>query len=117
MTLTTASASLVKKGWPESVDLAKCDQATQDKLKELGLNVLGLWKNPDEMAVIDFTNVLSAIPYEEGADNTSVFTVNVTDLYNKTCEPVTFKVSVEKLEMQCPGLYHRRRQAHPAHEI
>lgn len=100
VTLTTASAALVRKGWPETVDLANCDQATQAKLKELGLNVLGLWKNPDEMAVIDFTDVLPNIPFEEGAGNTSVFTLSITDRYSKTCDPVSFSVDVLKLEME-----------------
>lgn len=100
VTLTTASAALVRKGWPETVDLANCDQATQAKLNELGLNVLGLWKNPDEMAVIDFTDVLPNIPFEEGAGNTSVFTLSITDRYSKTCDPVSFSVDVLKLEME-----------------
>ncbi|MDE5727731.1 MAG: PCMD domain-containing protein, partial [Duncaniella sp.] len=46
------------------------------------------------------TDVLPNIPCEEGASNTSVFTVSITDRYSKTCDPVSFSVDVEKLEMQ-----------------
>lgn len=100
VTLATTSAALTAAGWPETVDLAHPEADVRAKLEALGLSTLGVWNHPDVMGVVDFTKVLANIPYVDGADNTSVFTLTVADLYKKTCEPVTFSVSVEKLVME-----------------
>lgn len=100
VTLATTSAALTAAGWPETVDLAHPEADVRAKLEALGLSTLGVWNHPDVMGIVDFTKVLANIPYVDGADNTSVFTLTVTDLYKKTCEPVTFSVSVEKLVME-----------------
>lgn len=99
VTLTTSSAALLAAGWPAEVDLAAPSAADKAKLQELGLNTLGVWNSPDVMGVVDFSGVLPKISYVEGDDNVSTFTLAVTDRAKKTCEPLSFSVKVEKLDL------------------
>lgn len=99
VTLTTSSAALLAAGWPAEVDLAAPSAADKAKLQELGLNTLGVWNSPDVMGVVDFSGVLPNISYVEGDDNVSTFTLAVTDRAKKTCEPLSFSVKVEKLDL------------------
>lgn len=99
VTLTTQSAALLAAGWPAEVDLAAPDAAVKASLEQFGLNTLGIWNRPDEMGVIDFTNVLSKIAYVDGDDNTSTFTLVVKDRQGKVCDPVEFKVDIARLQL------------------
>ena len=91
VTLSTKSTTLIKKGWPEEIELLNNKDA---KVIELGLNAIGLWHNPDKMAIIDFSNVLNNI--EIDADNpVNTFTVTVTDALNRVSEPLTLSVYAE----------------------
>ncbi len=98
--LTTKSTSLKEQGWPESFDLLAVPAAVQTTMESLGFTEIGLWRNPDKMAVIDLTNVLSNIKYITGFDNASSFTVTVTDKLSQAAEePVVLNVTVEKLQL------------------
>lgn len=99
MVMTTKSATLVGQGWPEEVDLAAAPENLRSRMEALGLVARGLWKNPDQMAVVNLAGVLKYMNYVDGADNTSTITFVVTDRYNKTSEPVTLTVKVEPLEL------------------
>lgn len=100
VTLTTQSKSLVQQGWPESVDLMATPDNLQSRMRALGFDCLGLWKNPDKMAIVDFSAVLNYIGYLESGANESVFTIEVVDRFNKVCEQtVSLTVNVEKLEL------------------
>lgn len=99
VTLTTRSAALLAAGWPAEVNLAAPEADVKARMQALGFNTLGIWNNPDEMGVLDFTKVLSKIPYVDGADNTSVFTVVVKDRQGKVSDPVEFSVTVSQLRL------------------
>lgn len=100
VSLTTQSKSLVQQGWPESVDLMATPDNLQSRMRALGFDCLGLWKNPDKMAIVDFSAVLNYIGYLESGANESVFTIEVVDRFNKVCEQtVSLTVNVEKLEL------------------
>lgn len=99
MMMTTKSATLVSQGWPEEVDLAAAPENLRSRMEALGIVAKGLWKNPDQMAVVNLNKVLANMNYVDGADNTSTITFVVTDRYNKTSEPVTLTVNVEPLEL------------------
>lgn len=99
MMMTTKSATLVSQGWPEEVDLAAAPENLRSRMEALGIVAKGLWKNPDQMAVVNFNKVLANMNYVDGADNTSTITFVVTDRYNKTSEPVTLTINVEPLEL------------------
>lgn len=92
--LSTESEYLTSQAWPAEVDLAAADEIMQSRLESLGLSTLGIWNRPDQMGVIDFTDVVSNIkfsPYIQ--NNASKFTVVVTDRQGKTSEPATFTIN------------------------
>lgn len=101
--MTTESASLRQQGWPVEIDLVAADAATQATLKQLGLNALGLFKNPDKMAVIDLSDVLSHLSITASGATANSFAFAVTDRYSKTSEPVTLDVNLIKLELEITG--------------
>lgn len=97
--LTTKSASLIKQGWPETIELLGTPAADQAVLTKLGLNVLGLWKTPGEMAVVDFSGVLANIKADPET-STNEFTITVKDKLSRTCDPVTLSVDIEEVELE-----------------
>jgi hypothetical protein len=92
VTLTTQSSDLIANGWPAEIDLLSATAEQQATLKQLGFNQIGLWQNPEKMAVIDFTNVLEHT-------NNAVFTLQVRDQYSKLSEAFSFSVSVNALQL------------------
>lgn len=99
--MTTSGSGLLTKEWPASVDLLKADAAMQARLAGLGLSTRGLWKNPDQMAVVDFTNVLANI---NATSDPTVFTIRVVDRYGKISEPQgKITVTTRRLEFSIDG--------------
>lgn len=97
--MSTKSASLLAKGWPAEIDLTQATAEQQTALKALGLDVLGLFKNPGRMAVVDFSEVTRNIAFIEGGDNSTEITLTVIDTASKSAEPVTLALNAEALEM------------------
>lgn len=93
--LTTDSPSLIDQGWPAEVDLANTPANLQSRMQALGFSCLGLWKNPDKMAVADLTGALDKI----SGNGTNKFTLVVTDRYRKVSEPVELTINIEPLEL------------------
>lgn len=81
--LETTSVSLQAQGWPESAELLNASADMQSTLTSLGIKALGLWKNPDKMAQIDFAGVTSAIRVNT-TDNTSLFRLTAADVYGRS---------------------------------
>ena len=101
VTLETNSANLLSRGWPSSIELMAATEPQQNKLRELGLNVLGLWKNPGEMAYIDFSAVVKNLKYEIlYASNQTTFTVTVKDKLMRESNPSTIILNVEPIVLQ-----------------
>lgn len=98
--LATQSTSLVEQGWPATVDLVAASAATQTTMSSLGFSEIGLWQNPDKMAVVDLTKVIPFMRYIEGASNESTFTLTVTDRITRQSQPVTLTVNLEKLTVE-----------------
>lgn len=97
--LATSSASLAAQGWPESIDLMAADAQQQAKLTELGLDVIGLWKTPGEMAVIDFSNVVAHIA--GSPDNTTnTFMVTVKDKLMRESNSALLVLDIENLKVE-----------------
>lgn len=99
VTLTTQSSSLLARNWPAEIDLIAATSTEQTTLTDLGFACRGLFKNPDKLAVADFTNVLANISYLGSGDNVTTFTVVVKDKLGKLSDPFTFKVQAEPLRM------------------
>ena len=101
--LTTVSEYLQRNGWPESIDLMKATAEEQLILKNAGFTALGIWKNPDKMAVLDFTNVIRKLHAISG-NNTSTFTIEVVDLLGKVSEKTSkLTVTVTPFEFSVSG--------------
>lgn len=98
--LVTESPALINRGWPSEIDLVKADAATQASLKQMGLKVLGLWKDKEPiMAQIDFSGVIPALP-----GGTHAFRVEVEDVYGKVSNPSgQLKVNVSPLTFTITG--------------
>lgn len=98
--MTTSSASRLRQGWPAEVDFATADAGTLAKLRELGLQFPGLEGTYTQMALLDFSNVISHIAYVEGGDNTTEINIVAKDKATKSSDPVSLKVAIEKLALE-----------------
>lgn len=98
--MTTTSASLLAQGWPSEMDLLANDAAANAATAALGLSARGVSKAGEKFALVNLTNVLNNIKYVEGADNKTEFTFVAKDKYNKTSEPMTVSVEIEKLVIE-----------------
>lgn len=84
--LTTVSESLKKEGWPDSVDLMSLTSEHSQKLKELGLETMGLGANHDKIALINFKNVLPNLYCTTDGNDVHTFTLRATDVLGKVTE-------------------------------
>jgi len=98
--LTTQSASLIAQGFPAEIDLMSATEAQQALLASFGLDVKGLYRRPDKMAVIDFSNVIEHI---SGAGDHS-FTLVVKDKLSKVNAPVTLAVKTRAVNTSIVSL-------------
>lgn len=89
--MTTRSASLLSQGWPAEINLVGA-AAQSGKLASLGMQARGLYTNPDKMAVIDLTGVLSHITLVEGSDGITEITFKVVDAYGKASDDLTLRL-------------------------
>ena len=100
VTLTTQSTSLLAQGFPAEIELMSATAEQQAKLAALGFAPAGLWKNPGEFALIDFSGLISHIKAASDGNNTSTFTLQVKDKYSKVCEEaMTMTVTLTPLEL------------------
>lgn len=97
--MTTSSTSLLSQGWPAEVDFATAGAATLAKLRELGLQFHGLEGKLTQMALLDFSNVISHIAYVDGGDNVTEINFVAKDKVTKASEPASLKVAIEKLAL------------------
>lgn len=91
VTLTTESSQLISMGFPAEIDLMAATEAQKALLTQFGLDVKGLWRNPDKMASIDFTDLLGNT---KGA-GTHKFTLVVRDKLMKVNLPVSAVYTTE----------------------
>lgn len=107
--LETSSSYLLTQGWPESINLMGED-IPQSLFKEFGLDVLGLWKNPGEMAFLNFTDLLKNIKITNTSNESeeTTFTLTVKDKLMRESDPVILKVQVKPvvLELVSAGYYY-----------
>lgn len=97
--LRTSSAALQAQGWPMELDLMQATPEQKAAMAAVGFRPLGLWKNPGQMALLDFSTLVKNIKAVDG-DNTSSFTVTLKDGMMRITEPMVFTVSVEEVNVQ-----------------
>ena len=96
VTLTTTSEFLQSKGWPAELDLVAATDAQKNLLSSLGFSTT-VWKNPDKMALVDFTELIKNL--RATASSTShTFVVQAKDIFTKVSETITLNVTTKKVE-------------------
>lgn len=98
VTMTTQSSSLLSQGWPAEIDLIAATEAEQSTLQGLGLECLGIFKNPEKMAVVDLSKVLDHLTVVNG-NNTSTITILAEDRQCKVSEAVTVTIEAQELQL------------------
>lgn len=81
------------------LDLMQADESTQYQLGEYGIKVAGIFKNPQEMAVVDLTDLPLYLP-----EGTFEITLTVTDALGRNNEePVTLNLSTLPINLAVTG--------------
>ena len=102
--LTTSSEYLASKGWPAEIDLMAATAEQKSLFAQYGLDVKGLWDNPDKMAWVDFSALIPNLKPLNG-NTAHSFTLQVKDIYGRTAQsPVNLKVNTSAVlfEMSNP---------------
>ncbi len=81
------------------LDLVQADESTQYQLGENGIKVAGIFKNPEQMAIVDLTDLPRYLP-----EGTFEITFNVTDALGRNNEnPVTLNLSTLPIKLEVTG--------------
>lgn len=76
------------------VDLASADGAVQSQLAAAGIKVLGLFKNPDKLATVDFSGLIEQLPA-----GTHTITLQMKDRLTRVNAPVSVTIVNAPLEL------------------
>ena len=91
--LTTASEYLLSMGWPAEIDLMTATAEQKALFAKYGLDVKGLWGQPDKMAMVDFSALIPNLKPLNDKINHS-FTLQVKDIYGRAAQaPVSLSVN------------------------
>ncbi|MDE6017347.1 MAG: DUF4493 domain-containing protein [Muribaculaceae bacterium] len=81
------------------LDLMQADESTQYQLEQNGIKVAGLFKNPEQMAIVDLTDLPKYLP-----EGTFEITFTVTDEIGQTNEgPVTLNLATRPINLEVTG--------------
>lgn len=94
--LSSSTATEAMSALAGDVDLMTATDAQKAALQSVEIECLGLWNNPDKMAVIDLTKMLKYLSAAGGQASTHTFSIKVVDKLNKTCDPVVLTVNAPK---------------------
>lgn len=92
--LTTDAQSVISAGIPAEINMMNATEEQKAIISQLGIDVKGLWHNPETMAKIDFSEMLPKLDFAEGVTQAK-FAIVAVDKYSKTSEPVTLVVVPE----------------------
>lgn len=76
------------------VDLASADGAVQSQLAAAGVKVLGIFKNPDKLATVDFSGLIEQLPA-----GTHTITLQMKDRLTRVNAPVSVTIVNAPLEL------------------
>ncbi|MDE6480345.1 MAG: DUF4493 domain-containing protein [Muribaculaceae bacterium] len=83
----------------KELDLIQADESTQYALEQNGIKVAGLFKNPEQMAIVDVTELPKYLP-----EGTYEITLTVTDNLDRNNEnPVTLNLSTLPIHIEVTG--------------
>lgn len=100
--LSSRVPSLQAAGIPSELDLMAATDRQKSLLEDMGLDVRGLWRNPDKMAEIDFTDFVANIHPSDGGN--AVFSLMAVDMYGKSSEPVSLVVNFNEVSLSAAQL-------------
>ncbi|MDE5998377.1 MAG: DUF4493 domain-containing protein [Muribaculaceae bacterium] len=81
------------------LDLVQADESTQYQLGENGIKVAGIFKNPEQMAIVDLTDLPRYLP-----EGTFEITFTVTDALGRNNEePVILNLSTLPIHLEVTG--------------
>lgn len=81
------------------LDLVEADESTQYQLGENGIKVAGIFKNPEQMAIVDLTDLPRYLP-----EGTFEITFTVTDALGRNEEnPVVLNLSTLPINLEVTG--------------
>lgn len=92
-TLTTQSAYLLSKGFPEVVELTSLTADQARLFETLGFELRGFDANRKEMAIVNFATLAPSLLITADGANQHTFTLTATDKNDKACEPVSFTIT------------------------
>ena len=81
------------------IDLCAATPLQQAQLADCGITALGLYRNPDRMAVLDLTGVGSVLP-----EGVHTFSLVASDIFGRVSEPVTLTVESTPINVTATGL-------------
>ena len=70
------------------INLLKATETQQNQLKALGFDIKGLFRNPDKMAIVDFTDLPQRLPAGE-----YTLTLQAKDMLTRSSLPVSVKLT------------------------
>ncbi len=96
--LTTQSQELSAKGFPSEIDLVRATPEQRQLLASMGLEVIGLWHNPDKMAVVNLAGLLASLSSSDEHSFALVFKdrlgkVNIPSTLNVETSSVTLDIT------------------------
>lgn len=105
--LVSTNANYIDSSWPAELELMGMSEADQAKYQALGIDAKGIWKNPDQMALIDLAGVVQHVRLPEGVSTADItFTLVVTDNVNQPNEEsptLTLTATRPTLEVTSPN--------------
>ncbi len=104
LNLSTTAPALTAAGWPASANLLTLGTSEQNAMKALGFSALGVWKNPDKMAVLDFTKVLPYLTSGDADVLTNEFVLVAVDKNGKASDPMALTIDVERLQVNIASI-------------
>lgn len=90
--ILTINSSTYTPSFAPEVDLMKASLSTRESISEAGIGVEGIWKNPDRLARLDFTNFFQSLP-----EGTHVISALVKDKLTRVTDQLSFTVNVAPL--------------------
>ncbi len=92
--ILTLSSDTFSAPFGNEIDLVSATPAQQDQLKDLGIDVKGLFKNPDKMAFVNLTEFAGKL-----SNGTVDVSLLVKDAYTRASEPVTVSFTTVPVEL------------------
>lgn len=94
-----SGSEIFNPSFSKELDLMQADEATQYALEQNGIKVAGLFKNPEQMAIVDVTDLPRYLP-----EGTFEITLTVTDAAGRNNEePVKLNLATSPINLEVTG--------------